>query len=355
MTPDCSTCGYAVEILRSCYVSAWQLLPPPLPPTRGYYFFVPETTPFAPVLTYLGSSNWWSKATRETAVLGEVPGYRRTYRTGAALVTPPPVLQGSADCLSQGETTTPDPSKTLIAGVPASCWTSKRLTPPVDPIPGLMRSMYTSNGLASYSPGSPIPTWASDLIGGPALSQANPSLRPVAVTVPGSTAIGAGFTRTAGGVQALSLPTTLALGEKWSLSFGLVLGSGITGPAGIGAFVGSPTGPQTLAADGVQQTATTASQTVTAFATLSPGQAYVVQATSDGETVTLFVNGNQVARFGVGDAAATLDGVALWSHDAVIGQAAILTSFLVAVGKPDPAVTGLVRVLAANLLPPLGP
>lgn len=105
MTPGCSTCGFAVEWLRSCYDSNWRLFRgQPAVVTPGSYVFAPPGIPHYPGWHNLGSRNWTSDERTPAPELGEVDGGRQVYGLGIApLPYPPAGLLGDADCITNGE------------------------------------------------------------------------------------------------------------------------------------------------------------------------------------------------------------------------------------------------------------
>jgi len=82
--PHCSPCGYAVDILRSCYESTWILCKDTGRRIRGRYVFAPEGTPFFPYLHHYGSRNWTTSERKlgNRTILGEVDGEPRPYSRG---------------------------------------------------------------------------------------------------------------------------------------------------------------------------------------------------------------------------------------------------------------------------------
>lgn len=128
--PGCSTCGYAVEWLRSCYSSQWRLFRGG-PASRGYYYFAPEGTPHYPSPHLRGSNVWTSDENDPPADLGEVEGTRRTYRKGILAVTYPPAVRvGSEECIRDGEAwPLPVIDRTLPGGIDSRCY------PPDAPVP----------------------------------------------------------------------------------------------------------------------------------------------------------------------------------------------------------------------------
>lgn len=105
MTPGCSTCGYVVEWLRSCYESEWRLFQDrPDIKTPGRYVFAPPGTPCYPSWHNLGSSIWTTDERDPEPLLGEVDGTHRKYSLGVApLPFAPAGLIGSVACIEQGE------------------------------------------------------------------------------------------------------------------------------------------------------------------------------------------------------------------------------------------------------------
>jgi Lipase (class 3) len=104
VTPGCTVCGYAVEVVRSCFCSQWRLFRNSTVTTPGQYIYAGENAECYPGWHLLGSRDWttddWPKGP-----LGEVRDAQRTYALGAALgPVPLPDLIGTADCIRNGET-----------------------------------------------------------------------------------------------------------------------------------------------------------------------------------------------------------------------------------------------------------
>jgi pimeloyl-ACP methyl ester carboxylesterase len=132
LTPGCSTCGYAVELLRSCYESSWHLFrDSPATTTRGRYFVVPDSTPVYPGFHLLGSRNWLSDNYRIEQTLGEDLDTPQVWFPGTAPVQYPlPQVVGTASCVEIGDTLSDAVSgESLVAGFPPSCFQASPLDP----------------------------------------------------------------------------------------------------------------------------------------------------------------------------------------------------------------------------------
>lgn len=133
MTPGCSTCGYVVEWLRSCYESEWRLFQDrPDVKTPGRYVFSPPGTPCYPSWHNLGSSIWTTDERDPEPMLGEVDGTHRLYSLGVApLPFAPAALLGSSACIEQGERY---PLPIIDRTFPGN-WDSRCFTIPPPPLP----------------------------------------------------------------------------------------------------------------------------------------------------------------------------------------------------------------------------
>lgn len=110
--PACSTCGLAVEWLRSCYASEWRLFRGrPDMQTAGEYYFSPAETPFYAGWHNLSSAVWHDANHPQIIQLGEAP-VKRSWRSGDFRVADVRESAiGNADCLQFGE----DPADTVPA------------------------------------------------------------------------------------------------------------------------------------------------------------------------------------------------------------------------------------------------
>jgi hypothetical protein len=122
--PACSTCGYAVEFLRSCYVGSWRLYKDrPDVLTKGRYYFSPPDTPHYPNFHLLGSQTWLDRQHDPSVPLGEVLERTQWYDGAGPVTVVPSVRVGSKDCIADGEE-----YKNRIAlpmttdGVPSTCF-----------------------------------------------------------------------------------------------------------------------------------------------------------------------------------------------------------------------------------------
>lgn len=151
VAPSCSTCGLAVEWLRSCYQSKWSLLKGQgRPLTPGRYYFSPQNTPFYAGISRLSSRNWYDRNAIIGESLGEDLDAAHVWDNGAM----PPIMPGlfavgSAQCLSDGEEAKDAVQGTdLVGGFAANCFVS----PPIltDPWPAV--SAYDSCSIqAAYA------------------------------------------------------------------------------------------------------------------------------------------------------------------------------------------------------------
>lgn len=121
MTPGCTLCGYAVEVVRSCFRSRWRLFRGRPETTAGVYVFADDSTP-----CYPGWHNYWSRDwvsdELDGAELGEDPAATRGYSLGAPLGwIPAPQLIGDADCIANGERWPLAVKPTIDAGFDARC------------------------------------------------------------------------------------------------------------------------------------------------------------------------------------------------------------------------------------------
>lgn len=95
----------AVEWVRSCYSSEWQLFRDSDRRTKGRYYFCDDATPFYPGFHNLASREWNDANWTHDVRLGEVVDAKHTYYRG----DPPAVgviarAVGSRECLQHGET-----------------------------------------------------------------------------------------------------------------------------------------------------------------------------------------------------------------------------------------------------------
>lgn len=122
----CSTCGYVVEWVRTCFFSDWRLIQGhPEILTRGGYVRRPAGTPHYAGWHNLGSRDWTSDERDVEPALGEYSG-ARSYSTGFLAVPAPPAgLVGSANCLAEGERFPLPvvPDFHLVAGFDSRCYT----------------------------------------------------------------------------------------------------------------------------------------------------------------------------------------------------------------------------------------
>jgi pimeloyl-ACP methyl ester carboxylesterase len=102
--PSCSPCGLAVDWLRSCYRSRWQLFSDSNVSTPGRYYFSPPNTPFVQGVHNYGSRNWYEKNWQLEQGLGEsLTASQKWNRGDQPAVLPRNHIVGSPSCLSAGE------------------------------------------------------------------------------------------------------------------------------------------------------------------------------------------------------------------------------------------------------------
>lgn len=123
MTPACSTCGMAVEFLRSCYSSEWQLFRNSTQRTKGRYYFCDDATPFYPGFHNLASRVWNDANWPHSVRLGEVTDAKHTYYRGDPPAVPAlPRAVGNAECIQLGDRITDAvPAADLIDGFVPRC------------------------------------------------------------------------------------------------------------------------------------------------------------------------------------------------------------------------------------------
>ena len=123
--PACSTCGLAVDWLRGCYTSQWQLFADdPTIRTAGRYYFAPPGTSFVAGTHHLGSRRWHDKNWQHEVVLGECLDTPQPWDAGLPPAAMPFArVVGSLECIARGETTENaiDPDE-LVDGFPAACF-----------------------------------------------------------------------------------------------------------------------------------------------------------------------------------------------------------------------------------------
>lgn len=142
MIPGCSTCGLAVEWLRSCYSSEWFLFSDsPTTAVRGRYYFSPPGTPFFSQPNLLGSRVWNPYTVDDgtspdpdvaAPALGESRSAAHRWDAGYLPVAMPSnVIIGNAACLADGALLADGvPLADQVEGFPPSCF-----LPPVPPNP----------------------------------------------------------------------------------------------------------------------------------------------------------------------------------------------------------------------------
>lgn len=124
--PGCSTCGFAVEWLRSCYSSSKRLFrDQPTKLAFGRYYFN-DKAPHYGGLHYFGSNNWQRGEMDDDPPLGEpIDASRKWYNGRAPERLPLPKIIGSPSCLADGETfPVAPPAPVLIDGIDSRCFLS---------------------------------------------------------------------------------------------------------------------------------------------------------------------------------------------------------------------------------------
>lgn len=130
MTPNCTTCGYAVEWLRNSFRSQFRLFRGSDVVTPGRWVRCPPGTPAYTGFHWFWSRDWIKQESVPWPDLGELPGPVRKYDSGQPPgLYPPSVLLGSADCIQSGETPG-SVSPGIVDGFDARCWLEQALPPP---------------------------------------------------------------------------------------------------------------------------------------------------------------------------------------------------------------------------------
>lgn len=118
-------CGYACDVLRSCYsTTARFLLSDPTHESPIHWYFVPDTRAWLPFPSVINSLNWRDKPPKVIDVgdLGEIPGRVRAYSKG---VTPlganGTVIAGTSSDFDLGGTAADPPIPIIPSGLPATC------------------------------------------------------------------------------------------------------------------------------------------------------------------------------------------------------------------------------------------
>jgi len=94
----CSACGYAVDWLRSCYASVWNL--PGAGEVPGRYFWSAEGAPLYPDWHYIGSRNWHAGDGSPWPEFGELETAKQSWRNGAlGQILPEAVNVGDGSCI----------------------------------------------------------------------------------------------------------------------------------------------------------------------------------------------------------------------------------------------------------------
>jgi hypothetical protein len=114
-------CGYAVDVVRSCYASKWRF--PFSGEIGGFYYFSPPGTPFYEDWHFFGSRNWHNGDGTEWPPFGELEGVRQRWVNGASPfpINPDTVISGDRRCVdgsAPGDSTVP-----MQRGLPVACWT----------------------------------------------------------------------------------------------------------------------------------------------------------------------------------------------------------------------------------------
>jgi hypothetical protein len=116
-----SVCGYAVDVVRSCYSSRWNF--PDVGEVRGYYYFCGEDQPFYPGWSFFGSRNWHKGDGTPWPEFGELENVKQKWRDGSFATTQPALVTiGSGPQIAGDLPGPPDRPTQLVAGVDIRCW-----------------------------------------------------------------------------------------------------------------------------------------------------------------------------------------------------------------------------------------
>ncbi len=127
-----STCGFAVEWLRSSYSSKWSLFRnQPGTKTAGRYVRVEPDTAHLPFLHNLGSAVWRDRDEGVAQVLGEADGESRTWDDGAPFgPIPPASTVGNTSLFAAGDTLPlPMIDREIVNGWDSRCFANFVETP----------------------------------------------------------------------------------------------------------------------------------------------------------------------------------------------------------------------------------
>lgn len=174
-------------MVRSCYSSQWRLWSnrPDLL-TRGFFYFVPDDTPFLPYFHNFYSADWtWEHHEPNIEpLLGEIKRPNRPYEKGLLPIDrPPPVALGGEDCYSHGEMfpQVTVPGRDIVGGIDTTVWTSKGESVPMFPDPANLTFWYQPSGLPVVPVGTPVANWPDSGPYAIDLSQTNPANQPLYV------------------------------------------------------------------------------------------------------------------------------------------------------------------------------
>lgn len=131
MNPGCTTCGYAIEWVRTAFASKWRLHSDPSLLTPGRYVRCPEGQPHFPLWHNLGSRDWTSAERNPWPALGEWEGARSWFSGQAPTPFPLPIRIGSEQCFAFGENDPPPPGRTYHNGFDVRCYGFELPTVPV--------------------------------------------------------------------------------------------------------------------------------------------------------------------------------------------------------------------------------
>ncbi len=116
----CSVCGYAVDVLRSCYASEWRF--PGVEGTVAGYFYFNDDAECYDGLTYFGSRNWHAGDGTPWPEYGEIEGAKQRWRNGSFVGRRPAAVRvGTADQV-EGLAPMPGPTDAGTWGLPMACW-----------------------------------------------------------------------------------------------------------------------------------------------------------------------------------------------------------------------------------------
>lgn len=126
-TPQISPCGCAVDVLRSCHSSTWRFYAGnPEKLTRGYFYFVPRSTPALPYFSDFYSATWTHGDEQAAERTGPLQFAARPWRNGRLGISRPPAIPfGRAEQFEGGLSFPGDVNhEQLRNGITLKCWTN---------------------------------------------------------------------------------------------------------------------------------------------------------------------------------------------------------------------------------------